>query len=62
MISLKDKYKKEAVPLLKEKFNYSNDLAAPKILKVVVNTGIGKINKETDKIEEILENNGNSTI
>src|SRR4030042_4098538 len=54
MTSLKDKYKKEAVPLLKEKFNYSNNLAVPRILKTAVNVGIGKINKESDKIEEII--------
>ncbi len=54
MISLKNKYKKEVVVILKEKFNYSNDLAVPRILKVVANAGIGKINKESDKVEEII--------
>lgn len=54
MISLKDKYKKEAVPVLKQKFGYANNLAVPRILKVVVNAGIGKINKESEKVEEII--------
>lgn len=40
MIDIKEKYKK-ALPVLKEK--YKNIMAAPKIEKVVVNTGIGKL-------------------
>lgn len=39
---------------MKAEFGYSNDLAVPRILKVVVNVGTGKINKESDKIEEII--------
>lgn len=51
---MKEKYIKEVVKAMKAEFGYSNDLAAPRILKVVVNAGIGKINKESDKIEEII--------
>lgn len=39
MNRLKEKYVKEAVSAMKEKFGYKNDLAAPQIEKVVVNTG-----------------------
>ena len=42
MIHLKEKYKKEAVPKMKEKFGYKNDMAVPRIEKVVVNIGIGR--------------------
>lgn len=42
MIHLKDKYRKEVIPKMKEKFGYSNDLAVPLIKKVVVNIGFGK--------------------
>ena len=50
----KEKYTKNAVPALMEKFGYGNILAVPKIKKVVVNVGVGKIIKETDKVEEVF--------
>lgn len=40
---LKEKYKKEIIPAMKEKFGYKNVMAVPKIEKVVLNTGFGKI-------------------
>lgn len=53
MLRLKEKYQKEVVPAMKEKFGYRNDLAVPKIEKVVVNTGIGKALKDSKIREEI---------
>lgn len=41
MLRLKDKYRKQVIPAMKNKFGYQNDLAVPKIEKVVVNSGIG---------------------
>jgi len=38
---LKNKYKEEIVPALKEKFQYTTVMQVPKITKVVVNKGIG---------------------
>lgn len=38
---LKDMYKKDVVPALKEKFEYTSVMQVPKITKVVVNKGIG---------------------
>lgn len=61
MLKLKEKYKKEAIPKMKEKFDYDNDLAVPQIERVVVNTGFGemvseKSSSEKEKIyEDILE-------
>lgn len=43
MISLKEKYKKEVIPAMMDKFGYKNVMAVPKIAKVVVNTGFGRI-------------------
>lgn len=48
-----EKYKKEAIPQMKEKFGYRNNLAVPKITKVVVNTGIGKALKD-EKMQETI--------
>jgi large subunit ribosomal protein L5 len=50
---LKEKYQKEIVPQLKEKFSYSNVSLVPKLQKVVINIGFGKIAKEKEKIAAI---------
>ncbi len=38
---LEEKYKKEIILKMKQKFGYKNDFSVPKIKKVVVNVGIG---------------------
>ena len=38
---LKDKYVKEIVPALKQKFNYSSVMQVPKIEKICINKGMG---------------------
>ena len=43
---LQDKYQKEALPAMRKKFGYKNVMAVPKIVKVVVNTGVGRIREE----------------
>lgn len=48
-----EKYKKEVIPAMKEKFGYRNDLAVPRITKVAVNTGIGKALKD-EKMQETI--------
>lgn len=53
MNRLKEKYLKKVVPAMKEKFGYRNDFAVPKILKAVVNSGIGKYRQDQKAIDEI---------
>jgi large subunit ribosomal protein L5 len=55
MAKLKDKYKNEVVPAMKEKFGYKNSMAVPKIEKVVLNTGFGRlvVGKTTDEQKKI---------
>lgn len=53
---LKEKYNKEVVPELKEKFGVLNVMAVPKILKVTLNTGMGKYLKEKEAVDEIAGN------
>ena len=36
-------YQKEVIPKMREKFGYRNSLSVPKIKKIVVNTGFGKM-------------------
>lgn len=38
---LKDKYQKEIVPALKEKFQYKSVMQVPKVVKICINKGIG---------------------
>lgn len=51
---VKEKYIKVAAAEMKNKFGYKSTMAIPRIKKVVVNVGIGKLVKENDKIEEIV--------
>lgn len=49
-----EKYKKEIVKKLKEKFGYKNDLSAPKLEKVVINVGVGKMAQNQNFKDKIL--------
>ncbi len=42
MSRLKDKYKSDVIPALMQKFGYQNVMQAPKLVKVVVNMGLGE--------------------
>ncbi len=42
MDRLQEKYKKEVVPALNEKFGYKNVMQLPKIEKVIINMGVGE--------------------
>jgi len=55
--SIKEKYKSKAVPQLKEKFGYKNVMSIPRIKKVVINTGFGRIvsNKTKDEQKKFAE-------
>jgi len=61
MMRLPEKYKKEIIPAMREKFGYKNDMIVPRIEKVTINTGFGKLisGKTSDEqrktIEQILE-------
>jgi len=52
MLRLKDKYIKEVVPAMREKFGYKSVLAVPKIEKVAVNTGFGRLISSKTKEEQ----------
>ena len=61
MLRLKDKYIKEVIPAMKKEFGYKNAMAVPRIEKVIVNTGFGRLiagktNEEQKKIYEDILN------
>ena len=53
MSTIKEQYKKKVIPAMKDRFSYKNIMAVPKIEKVVLNVGIGKIVKEEKMVEKI---------
>ena len=55
MERLQEQFNKEIAPALKEKFGYKNVMEVPKILKIVVNVGVGKVKDDKKKIEEVVE-------
>ena len=50
-VRLQDKYEKEIISILKDKFNYKNEMQIPKLEKVVINMGVGEAVKDSKKIE-----------
>lgn len=57
METLLEKYKKEVISEMKEKFGYKSDMAVPRIKKVVVNTGFGRqiVSKTSDEQKKFVE-------
>jgi large subunit ribosomal protein L5 len=55
-IALQEKYRKEVLPHLKEKFSQKADLAVPRITKIVVNSGVGRLrdDKQMQEVEKYL--------
>ena len=53
-MSLQEKYKKEILPKLKEKFELKNDLQAPRLIKVVCNVGVGRNAKDKTYVENVV--------
>ncbi|MDO8942035.1 MAG: 50S ribosomal protein L5 [Desulfobacterales bacterium] len=51
MPRMQDLYKKEIVPKLKEKFGYRNVMQVPRLVKVVVNMGLGEAIENIKVIE-----------
>ncbi|MBI5306521.1 50S ribosomal protein L5 [Candidatus Wolfebacteria bacterium] len=52
--NLTEKYNKEVIPKMKEKFGYKNNLAVPAIKKIVINAGLGKMSQQANFNEKIL--------
>lgn len=47
-------YSDKAVPALKQELGIRNPMAVPRVGKVVVNVGTGKIVKDTKRVEEVI--------
>ena len=52
---VKEKYEKEVVPFLMKKFGYTSVMQCPRLVKIVINTGLGAI-KDNAKSMQTTEN------
>lgn len=52
--NLKAKYQEDVVPAMKEKFGYKNEHQVPKLVKIVLNMGVGEASHNS-KIAEAIE-------
>jgi large subunit ribosomal protein L5 len=55
MNRLKEKYTKEVVPSLMEKFEYSSVMQAPKVDKIVINMGVGDAVSNAKNLDKAVE-------
>lgn len=53
MTRLLEKYRKQVIPSMMEKFHYKNVMAIPKIEKIVINVGSGRVDSEPKLKERI---------
>ncbi|MDU1054710.1 50S ribosomal protein L5 [Clostridium baratii] len=51
MTRLQDKYEKEIIPAMMEKFGYKNVMQVPRLEKIIINMGVGEA-KENQKVLE----------
>ena len=54
-VRLQDKYKKEIVKMLIDKFKYGNPMEVPKLEKIVINMGVGEAVKDSKKIDSAVK-------
>ena len=52
MARLMDRYNKEIIPQLKQKFGRDNVLSLPKLQKIVLNMGVGKALQDKERIKQ----------
>ncbi|HVY67465.1 MAG TPA: 50S ribosomal protein L5 [Patescibacteria group bacterium] len=55
MERLQEQYNKSIAPALKDKFGFDNVMQVPKLSKIVVNIGVGKVKEDKKKVDQIAE-------
>ena len=53
-MNLKERYQKEIIPKMEAKFGYKNHLAVPRLVKVVINSGVGKNAKDKGFVDSVV--------
>lgn len=54
MARFKDRYEQEIVPVLMKELGVSNRLAVPRLVKIVVNMGVGRAVQDKKVLDEVL--------
>lgn len=54
MARLKEKYRNEAVPAMMKQFDYANIMQVPRIVKVVINMGVGQAVQEPKLLDHAV--------
>ena len=57
-VRLKEKYNKEIVGSLSEKLGRKNAMSLPKVVKIVVNCGVGKFKEDKSYVENTIRDLG----
>ena len=52
---LKEKYRKEVIPVLLREFSYENPMEAPHIEKIVINVGVGEAVQNVKMLDVVVE-------
>ena len=52
MARLKDRYREEVAPALKERFGIENPMRIPKLEKIIVNMGVGEAAQDSRRLDE----------
>ncbi len=55
MTRLQERYEKEAIPGLKSRFGYKNAMEVPRLVKVVINMGVGDATQDAKAIDAAVE-------
>ena len=53
---LHTRYKSEIIPKLTEEFNYTNVMELPKLLKIVINVGVGEAIQDKKALDNVVAN------
>lgn len=54
MLRLKEKYQKEVIPALEKQFGYTNAMQVPKLVRVTINSGVGKSLKDDKFVDAVV--------
>jgi large subunit ribosomal protein L5 len=55
MARLKDRYREEIAPALKDRFEIQNTMRIPKLEKIVVNMGVGEASQDSRRLDGAME-------
>ena len=55
MARLKDRYREEIAPALKERFGIENPMRIPKLEKIIVNMGVGEAAQDSRRLDGAME-------